>query len=82
MFWVDGLPMKVTLKDGTPQRLTWKGQSHQVQIVSVRWRIHTAWWREKEIWRDYWELATADGYLCHVYEDMNSHSWYLERIFE
>jgi len=66
----------------SPQSFTWRRRSRPVAHISARWRVHTGWWGERETWRDYWEIATADGYLCHIYQDLLAGGWFLERVCE
>ena len=47
-----------------------------------RWRVHTRWWTDEEIWRDYWEVTTDTGLLSTLYYDRLSEAWYLERVYE
>lgn len=60
----------------------WQGHTHHIDKVSNRWRIHTNWWTQAEVWRDYWEVTTDTALLCVLYHDLISNAWYLERIYE
>jgi hypothetical protein len=44
--------------------------------------VHTLWWTEDEVYRDYWEVTTDSGLLCVLYRDLFSDAWHLERIYE
>ena len=81
-FWLEGHPVEVCSQEGKPLRLRWGWGSHKVEAVSSHWRIHTAWWSEEEIWRDYWEVTTDTNLLCVVYHDLLQGAWHLERIYE
>jgi len=82
-FWPEGQPIDVELNGrGLVQSFRWQRQEHRVQVISVRWRVHTAWWTEHEIWRDYWEVATYTKLLCIIYQDLLTLTWRLERVYE
>ena len=82
-FWAEGQPIEgAKRRSGEPKWFRWNRQTHQVTVVSVHWRVHTAWWTEHEIWRDYWEVATDTRLLVMIYEDLLAGGWRLERIYE
>lgn len=79
--WPEGLPIQVDAVDGRPAALHWQKRRRLVRAVTDHWVIHDEWWHE-EIWRHYFELATADGLLCVVFCDMFAGRWYLERVYD
>jgi hypothetical protein len=82
-FWPQGQEIEVELDaNGLVQSFRWRRQVQLVQVVSRRWRVHTAWWTEQELWRDYWEVATDSGLLCSIYQDLLAQTWWLERVYE
>lgn len=82
-FWPDGQPIEVELDaDGAILGFRWQLQEHRVQLVSLQWRVHIAWWTEHELWRDYYEVATHTRLLCSLYQDLFTLSWWLERVYE
>ena len=50
--------------------------------ISAHWRVHTLWWTDAVVWRDYWQVTTDSGLLCVLYHDLIGDTWHLERIFE
>lgn len=44
-------------------------------------RIETGWWDGRDIRRDYYTVATARGERLWVYQDCETHEWYLHGIF-
>lgn len=81
-FWPEGQAIDVREGPRTPRVFRWQGHRHTISGVSARWRVHTNWWTEHEIWRDYWEVTTDSGLLCVIYCDMITRDWMLERIYE
>lgn len=81
-FWPGGDAIQVQLQGGKPVAFRWRHRLHRVRKVSACWRVHTRWWTEAEICRDYWEIATDDSFLCVIYQDLSAGAWYLERVFE
>jgi len=81
-YWPAGQSVQVSVQDDRPVLFQWRARVHRVQQVSAHWRVHTKWWSESEIWRDYWQLATDTGLLCVLYGDLLTGEWLLERIYE
>ena len=81
-FWREGLPLRLETQGAGPRRFHWHWRWHRVDDVLYHWRIHTDWWTDQEIWRDYWELTTDTGLLCTLYCDLLDGEWYLERVYE
>ncbi|MBN1402674.1 MAG: hypothetical protein JXA74_17670 [Anaerolineae bacterium] len=87
-FWGDGLEIEVQDRYGDhpmeprPVSFRWNHRQLRVAHISTSWRVHTEWWTEHEIWRDYWEVATADGVLAWLFYDRKASKWYLERVME
>ena len=90
-FWRDGQRVDMEVSDepasperplsGRPVRFRWRAIAHEVEEVSIHWRVHTNWWTDREAYRDYWEVATDTGYLCVLYRDLKDDIWYMERMF-
>ncbi len=81
-FWIPGQPIEIRRSGESPQAFRWEKRWHRVQDVSAHWRVHTLWWTEDEVCRDYWEVTTDSGLLSVLYRDMLSDAWHLERIYE
>ena len=81
-FWPDGKRVEVQASDESPLGFRWNRRRHRVLDVSARWRIHTDWWTESEVWRDYWEVTTDTGLLCILFRDLLTEGWFLERVLE
>jgi hypothetical protein len=81
-YWPAGEPIQVVTGPETPQRFAWRGREHTVAEVGTTWRIHIAWWRDQEIWRDYWEVTTTTRLLCLIFHDLHTDRWGLERVWE
>ena len=81
-FWSQGQPVEVHSQEGRPSSFRWGRRSHRIRDASSHWRIHTDWWSEEEVWRDYWEVTTDTTLLCVLYRDLLKGEWHLERIYE
>lgn len=81
-FWPDGQAVDMQTAGDAPLAFRWNRRRHRVRHVSARWRVHTQWWADAEVWRDYWEVITDTGLLCVVFRDLLSGRWFLERIYE
>ena len=81
-FWSEGLPVRAQDEAERPRQFLWGWRWHRVAAVRHRWRVHTRWWTDEEIWRDYWEVTTDTGLLSTLNYDRLSEAWYLERVYE
>lgn len=81
-FWPDGKTVPVAVAGEEPVAFRWVGRTHRIQHVSARWRIHTLWWTDAEVWRDYREVTTDTGLLCLLFHDLLTDKWFLERVYE
>jgi len=79
-FWPDGVELRVRDADGTPLEIEWQGSWYPVAWIDCHWRVHTFWWRETELERNYWQVA-MDGMLSVIYQDVATGAWYMERIY-
>jgi hypothetical protein len=82
--WPNGDPIVMTLDaEGLPDGFTWRGRRHPVDAVANRWRVQAAWWSpEAMAWREYYKLATVDGLLCLVYQDLRDGAWFCARLYD
>jgi len=82
--WPEGEAIEIEgAQDGPPDEFCWRGQSHRVQAVCNRWRVHTRWWEpEQVVWREYLKLATDTGLLCLIYHDLDHGGWFLTRVYD
>jgi hypothetical protein len=46
-----------------------------------RWRVEVDWW-DAPVAREYWKVLLHDQLLCEVFHDLDTHAWYLERIYD
>jgi hypothetical protein len=80
-FWPAGEPVTVQAEAEKPRSFVWRGGRQRITGISACWRVHTGWWRDEEIWRDYWEVITDAGVWCVLFHDLRSGGWFIERIW-
>ena len=81
-FWPEGLAIEVTTDaSGQPTHLVWQDKSHHVQGITRQWRIDVGWWKH-HIWRDYFKLYTGSDLLVMIFHDLQSDTWYLQRLYD
>ena len=55
-----------------PERLRWRGRSHEVAFSAGPERIAPEWWLDDPNWRsgprDYWRVETAEGLRLWLFE--------------
>jgi hypothetical protein len=76
---------QVTIWSGekVPAGFNWHGVPHHILDICNCWRIHTRWWEPSHaVWREYWKVATDEGLLCLIYEDLMSDGWFLSRVYD
>ncbi len=79
--WSEAAFVPVAQEGDRPVSFRWDQHPHAVARVSRHWRVHLDWWTDKELWRDYWEVATDTGLLCVLYCDLLTEEWFLERVY-
>ncbi len=79
--WSEAAFVPVVTEGDRPASFRWDQHPHAVTRVSRHWRVHLDWWTDKELWRDYWEVATDTGLLCVLYCDLLTEEWFLERVY-
>ena len=81
--WRSGQPLAVRTDDNAvPSSFEWNGRVHCISGICNHWRVHHDWWRCSPIWRDYYKIVTTDGFLCVIYRDLVTDTWYLARIYD
>ena len=86
--WGEGEPVSVECDEhGRPLRFRWGSQTHQVERICNRWRVHEGWWRlptagEQSGWREYVKLTTTSGLLCLLGRDLQDNIWELVRLYD
>jgi hypothetical protein len=80
--WPEGESISVQSDTlANPLAFTWQGRVHPVDAIVKRWRIDEGWWR-KQVWREYFKLATTTGLLVVIYKDWRSGRWYLQGLYD
>lgn len=79
--WPEGRPIDVVQEEGMPASFSWRGQTHRVAQITQRWRVDVDWWRERR-WRAYYKLTTDTGLLVVLFQDLATHAWYLQRLYD
>ncbi len=67
--------------DGAPAWLAWAGREHRVAIARGPERIETAWWRGRDVQRDYFRVTLDTGERLWVFRPMSADGWYLHGLF-
>jgi len=81
--WPDGEPVATWGGEEQPAGFQWHGESHRIEDVCNRWRVHTRWWEQNEtIWREYLKVTTHTGWLCLLYRDQLTDDWFLARLYD
>jgi len=83
-FWKEGIAIEVKADPfGRPETIVWNEKRHKVQRVANRWIIDDRWWEETgRIWRTYYKIATEDGLLLIVFQNVVEEDWYIQRLYD
>jgi len=68
-------------KWATPLVFIWQGRTHPVHRIAKRWRVDQGWWR-KRVWREYFKVTTHTGLLVIIFREVQSGTWYLQRLYD
>ena len=77
------VPIRVIalLPDGPPTWFAWRGQEYLVAAAAGPERLETAWWRGRDVRRDYFRIAAETGEQFWVYRAADDGRWYLHGMF-
>jgi hypothetical protein len=67
--------IEVTVRQGRPGAVRFKGRFQQVREILNMWRIDEEWWR-KPISRMYYQLELPTGARLTVFQDLITGRWY------
>ena len=73
------LPAEVQVENERPVLLSSSKVRGKIAQASGPWRISGKWW-ENPWARDEWDIETASGRLCRIYQEGTS--WFLEGLFD
>ena len=72
--------LKVTTNiEGTPLTIAKNGKTERVTRIYQHWHAFEQLWAQ-EILKDYFRVRTSKGFICDIYRDAISNTWYLSRI--
>jgi uncharacterized protein DUF6504 len=90
-------PIKVTLADGKPASIHWRGLTYRVLEVNEPWRLMDRWWEPAgtpgagtgRSDRTYFRLRCASSHedltcdlYCDIYFEAVGEVWILERVYD
>ncbi len=67
--------------DGPPTWVAWGGREHVVVRARGPERIETAWWRGRDVRRDYFRVMTAEGEEFWVFRARDDGRWFVHGLF-
>lgn len=79
--WPEGQAIDVMQEAGLPTAFIWQGQTHSVSQIARQWRVDVNWWQERT-WRTYYKVTTESGLLVVLFQDLATHTWYLQRLYD
>lgn len=79
--WIPAIAIIVTQQQDRIVAFQWQDQTYRVLFISEQWRVDVEWWRVR-VWRDYYRLVTANGYLMVIYQDLGNQAWYLQQLYD
>jgi nucleotidyltransferase/DNA polymerase involved in DNA repair len=75
------LKVKMTLNPfGRPKHFELGGQRYVVLGIDEHWREEGRWWA-KPVRRDYFRVVLPNGTFRHVFQDLGSKAWFLDRAW-
>ncbi len=67
---------------GPPASVRWHGRTHPIAASWGPERIHTGWWRDDNIVRDYYRVETDEGLRLWVFRNARNGNWFLHGVFD
>ena len=67
---------------GPPAGVRWHGRTHPIAASWGPERIHTGWWRDDNIVRDYYRVETDEGLRLWVFRNARNGNWFLHGVFD
>lgn len=75
--------VRVSSQNGVPVRIELeRGSVHVVVRRAGPWRLCGEWWERTRFARDYFDVELASGGLYRLYQDLESHTWFLDGIYD
>jgi protein ImuB len=68
--------------DGPPVRFQWGETAYRIARSWGPERIETGWWRERDVARDYYRVATEDGNRFWLFRRRDDGRWYVHGCFD
>lgn len=68
--------------NGPPASVRWNGSTHPVTKSHGPERIHTGWWRDDSVVRDYYRIETSRGLRLWLFRDVRRGEWFLHGVFD
>ena len=76
---IDVITLTVT---GPPTNVRWNGRSNPISKCWGPERIHTGWWRDDNIVRDYYRIETDQGLRLWIFRNVRNGEWFLHGVFD
>jgi protein ImuB len=76
---IDVITLAVT---GPPTSVRWNGRSNPISKCWGPERVHTGWWRDENIVRDYYRVETDQGLRLWIFRNMRNGEWFLHGVFD
>lgn len=67
--------------DGPPTWFAWNGAEHVITQATGPERIETAWWRGRDVRRDYYRVTTQEGVQYWLFRARDDGRWYVHGVF-
>ena len=67
---------------GPPTSVRWNGRSNPISKCWGPERIHTGWWRDDNIVRDYYRVETDQGLRLWIFRNVRNGEWFLHGVFD
>jgi len=77
------VPIKIKVRlnaHGLPALLTYGNRNRAVMTIEDTWRDEWGWW-SKRTRRDYFRVLLSDNSFRHVFQDLLTSEWYLDRAW-
>jgi protein ImuB len=73
---------QVILANDRPARINSSSVNGAVVTAKGPWRTSGDWWKQDPWNRDEWDIETSTGGLYRLYQELDSHRWFLEGSYD
>ncbi len=81
-FYRPPLPARVRMDGAQPRHLRARGVGGEILEAAGPWRSSGDWWDAARWSRDEWDVALDCGGVFRIFRDLETHTWFVEGVYD